>query len=197
MNKTFTTSKLFVLLAATLISQGCSTPRTLLNHDHTVRSVLELQSWRTEGKMAIIQEHHNLSTNFKWHQQKHHITLNLTNSLGFGTATLTSDNNTFKLVTSDGQRIETADGEELLANKLGVKIPLKSLYFWLRGLPDPNLKITKQRRDENNLLTNLSQEGWQLEYASYKPYDRIYLPCKIYLVTPKIRIKIFIINWYQ
>jgi outer membrane lipoprotein LolB len=176
---------------------GCSSHQALFNYDHTINNIAAMHTWQVKGKLAIIATNHNLTTNFQWQQDKQNLMINFTNSIGFGTATLTNYNHYYQLVTSDGQTLTSDDLESLLVPKFGINLPINSLAYWLRGLADPQLKIDFQRKDAKNLVTNLTQQGWHIEYASYKAYNGIFLPCKIYLTTPKVRIKIFIINWYQ
>jgi len=197
MNITNITFKLLILLGGILLIQGCSQPGVLFNQDKKIHKVAEMRTWHAEGKLAIIEKHNITSTNFRWYQREQQLRINFINNFGFGTAQLDGTYNNFTLRISNGQVIKAENGEQLIAQKLGIHIPLSSLHYWLRGLVDQTLKVDSQHRDKENLLTNLSQGGWHISYASYVQYNSVYLPCKIYLVNDAIRIKIFITNWYQ
>jgi outer membrane lipoprotein LolB len=192
--------KLFTVLiiSTALILSGCSsTNYVLFNQDSKIKTIKQMRSWQASGKAAVIENNTSNSTNFNWLQHESNLTIKFTHPLGFGSAILTGQAEKFKLTLSNGRIINSDDQESLLRKELGLNLPLTSLHYWLRGLADQRLPIKSQTYDQQNLLTSLKQGDWSINYASYKAYHGVYLPCKISIFTQNIRIKIIITNWYQ
>jgi outer membrane biogenesis lipoprotein LolB len=51
------------------------------------------------------------------------------------------------------------------SKRLGVRLPVNGLRYWVRGLPEPG--STPGQTDADGRLTRLEQNGWVIEYPAY------------------------------
>lgn len=143
--------------------------------NHTA-GIAKLTNWQAKGKMGIVTRHGGSSANFTWQQQKQHLKLILSGPLGSSRQEFTNEN--------------------INQHKLDIKIPAHSLPFWLRGIPDPDLEIQHLHLNPLNLLQNLKQDNWQINYLEYKLFAGIMLPRKIIVKKDMIKVKIIINTFY-
>ncbi|MEZ5583144.1 MAG: outer membrane lipoprotein LolB [Candidatus Competibacteraceae bacterium] len=68
--------------------------------------------------------------------------------------------------TADGQIHSAPDPEQLLADTVGMRIPLDGLRYWVLGVSDPT-RPSQPMGDERGRLTRLEQDGWVIEYPRY------------------------------
>lgn len=79
-----------------------------------------------------------------------------------------------------------------MQQQLGWHLPISNLYYWIRGLPNPNTKSIKIY-DQNHLLVYLKQQGWEIHYAKYiLNKDGLYAPTRINLDNSELNILIII-----
>jgi outer membrane lipoprotein LolB len=82
----------------------------------------------------------------------------------------------------------------LFEQQLGSRLPVSSLYYWIRGLPVPGIEAQKQL-DAFHRITVLSQQGWRIEYSRYSSINQIDLPSKMILNNSALNVKIIINQW--
>lgn len=190
---------LFILYFSGLI--GCaSTPAPLpspqpkTTWENRVGVLSNIQDWDLKGLIAIRNSRQAYSANWQWHQIQKNYTIGLFGPLGSHSMQLTGSPHTVLLETSDGKKIKSTSPETLLEQQLGSRLPVSHLYYWIRGLPVPDMESQKQL-DALNRISVLSQQGWRIEYARYASINHIDLPTKIILNNSALNVKIIINQW--
>ena len=74
-------------------------------------------------------------------------------------------------------------------------MPVKSLLYWMRGLPNWNINREKQKLDEFGRLALLQQDGWRVRFKRYSYVDKHELPQKIFIDGYNLKVKIFVDEW--
>lgn len=159
-------------------------------------SLSEIQQWNLKALIAIrnMAKNENVTANLQWQQSARHYTILLFGPLGSGTAKLTGAPGNVKLETSDGKTFSAPTPERLLTQQTNWDLPVSNLYYWIRGLPVPNLPAEKQF-DAYHHLTELQQQGWKVQFLSYTSTNQIDVPSKIFLFNPQMNVKIVIKEW--
>lgn len=135
------------------------------------------------------------SASLNWQQRNaNNYTLYVMGPLGTGTAKISGSANQVTLATSDGQTRSAPNAQTLLLQQFGWQLPIASLRYWVRGLPDPHYSSKKQL-DQYNHLVSLQQRGWQIQYQRYVAVTNIDLPSKLTLTNPQFRAKLIIKQW--
>lgn len=164
--------------------------------DDRVQTLSDIQTWDLKGLIAIRNstKHDDLTANLQWHQSHQDYQLLLFGPLGAGGITLKGSPTLVTLQTANGQTFHAASPEILLAQQTNWQLPVSNLFYWVRGLPVPNMPAQKQF-DAFHHLTLLQQQGWQIQYLSYISLNRIDVPNKIILTNPDFFVKIIIKQW--
>jgi outer membrane lipoprotein LolB len=102
----------------------------------------------------------------QWHQTHRNYTIGLIGPIGSNAIQLTGSPGSVLLETSDGKKFKSTSPETLLEQQLGWRLPVSSLYYWVRGLPVPDVSAQKQL-DASGRVTTLAQQGWRIEYSRY------------------------------
>lgn len=194
---------IFVLILSIWLG-GCSTVKEAsqpaqnktTTWDNRVGVLSNIQSWNIEGMIAIRNQVKNDSgsANLKWQQNKQNYTMLFYGPMGAGSQKLTGGPGKVLLEMADGKKATAASPEALLASQTGWRLPVSSLYYWVRGLPVPDLPAEK-KFDTFNHVTQLSQQGWLIQYLRYTSVNRIDVPTKIMLVNPQMSVKMIISQW--
>jgi outer membrane lipoprotein LolB len=162
--------------------------------DNRVSTLSNIQNWDLKGLIAIRTNKDAVSANWQWQQKANHTyTISLFGPLGANSLQLTGEPNHVLLETSDGKKF-TANSPESLLEQQGWRLPVSHLYYWIRGLPAPNIPAQKNF-DAYNHLTTLIQQGWRIEYPRYLSIHNIDLPGKIVLTNAELNVKIIINQW--
>jgi outer membrane lipoprotein LolB len=186
-----------------LIMAGCTTmpvakpPPAELEHQWTThqQQLGRLQSWDVTGRLGIQTQDEGWHVSFHWEQgdaQLYHITLS--GPLGQESAELQGTTQGVTLLTSDGHSETAQDPDALLLHKLGWRLPVKGLYYWIRGLPAPGNTET-HGLDNQGRLQWLDQSGWHIAYHRYGDVAGTALPTKIFLDNPQVKVRMVITEW--
>jgi len=153
-----------------------------------------IKNWDLKGLIAIRNTKEAWSANWQWHQNQNNYTIGLFGPLGSHSIQLTGSPNSVLLETSEGKKVTASSPETLLEQQLGWRLPVSSLYYWIRGLPVPNIPAQKQL-DDSQRITVLAQQGWRIEYLRYSSINQIDLPSKMILNNSALNVKIIINLW--
>jgi outer membrane lipoprotein LolB len=200
------TLKILTLFFSILWLSGCASLTTEqttttntnkpLTWESRAQTLSSVQTWDMSALIAIRNnsKKNNLTANMQWQQTPASYSILLFGPLGTGSAKLTGTRHHVALETSDGKVFTAPTPEALLAQQTHWDLPVSNLYYWIRGLPVPNLPSQK-RFDDSNHLVELQQQGWQIQFLRYAPSNQIDLPRKIFLVNPELNVKIVINEW--
>ena len=186
-----------VLLAActTLPARKTSAPELehlWLTHQ---RKLDQFQSWIISGRLGIQTKDEGWHVSFNWQQgdaELYHITLS--GPLGQESAELQGTSRGVTLLLADGHSVSALDPDELLLNHLGWGVPVKGLYYWVRGLPVPDV-VETHALDGQGRLQWLEQSGWHISYRRYDDISGEALPTKIFLDSPRVKVRLVIDEW--
>lgn len=135
------------------------------------------------------------SGNLSWRQQGESFDVRLSGPLGAGGFRAKGEPGLVRIYTAD-ETVYTNDPEALVEEIIGWRFPLTGLRYWAIGLPAPDRAARLTVNDEG-LLTNLLQAGWQLAYAEYQTAGGLKLPRQIVLDNGEDTIKLVIDRWFD
>ena len=195
------TKLLFILLffslltsCATVSEQSQLAQNDNMSWDARVKALSQIKNWNLKGSMGIRQASNAVTANIVWQQQQQNYHISLFGPLGTYSYELTGRPGSVDLAAADGRHFHASTPEALLAEQAGWQLPVSNLYYWVRGLPVPNMPAQKQL-DGYNHLTVLNQQGWTIRYLRYTSTNGMDLPSKIFLENPQLNVKIVISQW--
>ncbi len=178
---------LFTLLAG-CAQQPVKTPTHALDPN-------DISHWEIQGKFSVVQPDEAVSANLSWRQYSpKRYEIALSGPLGQGSVLLSGYPDKVIYKDAHGDTEEAFNAELLLYHHTGWSLPIESLYYWARGLPDPHYPYQKIR-DEQGALTHLKQHGWTLVYGAYQSYDDYLVPRKITLNYTDTKITLLLRKW--
>ena len=144
--------------------------------------------------MSIRHANQSNAFSFDWQQNQQDYELQFFAPLGLGSLRVLGNASNVVLWQSATRKITAKTPEALMRSQLGYSLPVTCLYYWIRGLPDPRLPMTKIL-DPYNHLSELQQQGWKINFQNFKTFAGVDLPATITLVNETMRVKIVITNW--
>jgi outer membrane lipoprotein LolB len=194
--------RFLILLVAVMTLAACTTtpPHQFVTDpdkkwEQRKAELSEINDWLLNGRIAIIngQESWHLSMDWQRHSDKY--ILDLSGPFGAGHAQLTGTAEGVILVDSDGNYFYADTPDRLLQEVTGLRIPVKSLLYWMRGLPNWNATKEKQQLDNFGRLALLQQDGWRVRFKKYIDVEKHELPQKIFIEGFDLKVKIFVDEW--
>lgn len=158
------------------------------------QSLSQLTAWQLRGKLAFRSPADSGSASLNWNERANHYVLTLFAPLGAGGMTLTGNDHDITLKTDNGQMQHSNDPSELLRQNGGPPLPVQNLRYWIRGLPAPFSPAQKQW-DTYGRLSQVKQDGWQIDYLSYTHAHNLDLPSRLNASSDQVKIKLMIYQW--
>ena len=100
-----------------------------------------LASWQFEGKVSIRHDDKLWSAGLNWVHDQHRNTMDFLGAGGRVLMRLKSRPDGADARDSKGRVYRAETFEALVAEVLGVEVPVSSLRYWIVGVPDPNVAV--------------------------------------------------------
>jgi len=160
------------------------------------RSQLQaLDRFELKGRVAVAAGGEGFNARLRWTQNGTRTHMSLDGPLGAGGVQVTSDGSAVSITTSRGERLDDEAARTELANRLGFEPPLQSLRYWIRGVPEPEHPAQESLDTQQQRLTGLQQDGWQIQYADYMSVGGEWLPSKLTLQRQGVRVRLVVDGW--
>lgn len=192
----------FILLLAVIALTACTTtpPHEFVadpdkKWEQRKSELSEINDWFLNGRVAIVNGQESWHLSMKWQRHDDKYILDLSGPFGAGHAQLTGTKDGVVLVDADQNYFFAESPDRLLHEVTGLRMPVKSLLYWMRGLPDRNIKNENQKLDNFGRLALLEQSGWKIRFKRYINVDKHELPQKIFIDGFDLKVKIFVDEW--
>ncbi len=153
-----------------------------------------VSTWELSGAMAAKNKAKGWSATLNWQQKgANSYQMRLIGPLGGGTVVVSKSGG---IVTfQDGSKTSSStNADELLMKQTGIRLPVTSLYYWVRGLAAPG-KTQEEQHDQYNHLVQLKQSGYTVTFTKYTSVNGIDLPSAIRLEGNGVLVKVIIKKW--
>lgn len=167
-------------------------PDTYRNHLHHLQTI---QSFAVNGRIGVITEKKGFSGSMRWYHNSEGDEISLFSPLGSQLGQLSASADGVTLTTSDHKTYTAHDAETLTQDNLGWSLPLSGLSDWVLGRPTTTSNAQVVAWDDAGHITRMQQDGWDIEYPSYRESDGFQLPGKVLLKSQKLDIKLIIEEW--
>lgn len=159
-----------------------------------LRSLADISAFSLSGRMAVQTEKRGFSGSVRWKHTDDGDHFSLYSPLGAQVADIKSDKDGVTLTTNDHKTYQAADAETLLQQTMGWRLPLAGLSDWVIGRPtESHYEVIDW--DAQGRLKRLKQDGWDIEYPSYRNVEGTDLPEKILLRSQQLDLKLLVENW--
>lgn len=193
---------LFLLIVA-LLSGCASQPLPAINNWDSYQARLgQLQQWQLNGKLGVRLPSGTNDSRTKggsayldWQQTPTDYVIRLSGPLGQGTTWIRGNGTRVSLEQSSGEHLSATTPEELVYQTLGWELPIRDLFYWVRGIPAPRTPISHQQLTSSGSLSQLQQSGWVLAFSRYTAIGPWQLPGKIIAEHNDVRLTLVIKDW--
>ncbi len=191
---------LLLVLLGLVVLTGCSTmqrqaPREPVAVWHAQQRMLQqLTDWELRGRIAIRSSDDGFNASLLWRQRAHGYHIQLSGPFGMGAVTLSGDREGVTLRSRDRILLRHGDAETLLYQQTGVRLPVASLRYWVRAMPQPGVGA-RVVLDRMGRLKELRQDGWRIRYKRYLRNRGIELPAKLFVDNPGLQVRLVIDRW--
>jgi outer membrane lipoprotein LolB len=153
------------------------------------------QHFEIKGRVAVAAGQDGFTASLRWIQSGTASQLSLDGPLGVGGVRVTTDGTVLTLVNPRGEHLDSDAARAELKARLGFDAPLASLRYWILGVPDPASTPAAEIVDAERRLTNLEQNGWQIDYADYVVMNGEWLPGRMTLHRADVRVRLIVDHW--
>lgn len=190
-----TFEKIAALTALALILglQGCATTSIQPVLETQKQPAASIDHFNLSGRVGVQYEQEGYSGSLKWQHRTAEDDLLILSPLGQGIARIQKNASGISLTTAGGQTFQAPDAESLTQQALGWRLPLEGMQYWVLGLPSPKAPFEIEKNAQH--ITRLRQQGWQIDYLSFKNELGALLPAKIVLQQGTLEIKLIIDKW--
>lgn len=153
-----------------------------------------ISSWNLSGAIAARNKNKSWTASISWRQEGvNRYQIRLFGPLGGGTVIIEKQGDV--ITYRDGpKKITSTDADKLLLTQTGVRLPVNSLYYWIRGIAAPG-PVGSEQHQVGKALSQLKQSGYTVTYSQYTVVNGTTLPAKIRLEGHGVMIKMVIKHW--
>jgi len=149
----------------------------------------ELKHWSFEGRLALTGQNDSWSANISWKHSPEAEKIKLSGPLGQGAVAISLIGNIVTIDRGGDDVRSSTQPEEFVNQQLGMFVPVRSLRYWVVGLPEPS----RSYKDTN---AGFNQDGWLSEYKQMQAVNNDgAMPHKMMVMNNQVKLKLIIDHW--
>jgi outer membrane lipoprotein LolB len=183
------------LLAGAALVAGCATAPRTGPGSARAPDPDQFTQWTARGRIALVAQGEGGNGSFVWQQRSERTELALRGPLGAGGLQLTLDGAQLELTDPDGTALDGAAARAELERRLGTRLPLAELRYWLLGIPAPADVVDGPVQLATGAVPGFVQAGWVISYDAMAAQGGWTLPAKLTATSGGARVRIVIDDW--
>jgi outer membrane lipoprotein LolB len=148
----------------------------------------QLEQWSFDGRLALTGKNDSWSASINWGHKPDDEKIKLSGPLGQGATVIQLTDGVVSIDHGDGQVQSSTQPEAFINQQLGMFVPVRSLRYWVVGLPEPTGAFVETP-------TGFRQAGWLVEYKQMQPVNAQSMPRKITITNEQVKLKLIIDQW--
>lgn len=176
----------FLTLTGMVLSACSTTPRI------EGSAAAQLDSWSASGRLGVVSSAQSGSGRFDWQQRQAVSRVQLRGPVGIGALQMELDGTQLRLRAGDGGVYDADAALDELEQRLGVRLPVAQLRYWLIGQPAPGAHEWSNTDEQERVLL---QDGWRIRYQRMLQQGTLQLPEKLTLAQGEVQIRAVIERW--
>ena len=177
------------LLCCALLA-GCSSA-PVMQQARPVRETID--SFAFNGRLGVNLGNRAHSMRISWEHMPRADLIGFSSPLGSQLARLRRDAAGASWETGDGERVEAASADELIARLADVPVPVDALALWVRGRVSVDAGVPEV--DSLGRLLQASDQGWQVRVLTYESELPNALPRIIEARQGEMKVRLVIEEW--
>ena len=152
-----------------------------------------LTQWTAKGRIALTADGEGGSGSFVWQQRSERTELAVRGPFGSGGLTIVTDGESLQLDDGSGTTIDGDAARIALERRLGARLPLSELRYWMLGLAAP--EDLSPAQPATGATPGFTQAGWVVTYEAFQPAGAWSLPSRLTATTSDARVRIVVDDW--
>lgn len=186
---------LLAALALALLLTGCAATPVGSPPESRTADPEQLTQWLAKGRIALAAHGEGGSGSFVWQQRSERTELAVRGPLGAGGLALVTDGTTIELSDGAGQPLNGEAARAELERRLGVRLPVAELRYWILGVPAPDRPGSGPVQTNSGPLPGFVQGGWVVSYEELRSQAGWSLPTRLTATTNGARVRIVVDDW--
>lgn len=183
------------LLATAALLAGCATTRSAGPAGVRAPDPDRFTQWTARGRIALAAQGEGGSGSFVWQQRSERTELALRGPLGAGGLQLTMDGEALELADPGGAPLDGDAARAALERRLGARLPLAEMRYWLLGVPAPGDVADGPVQLATGATPGFVQAGWVVSYDALGAQGEWTLPARLTATSGSTRVRIVIDDW--
>ena len=179
------------LLAAAVLQSGCATAPVTAPGPGAAPDVERLSQWTARGRIALSAGGDGGSGSFVWQQRSERTELAVRGPLGAGGLQIVTDGQSLEVADGSGAAVDGEAARATLERRLGARLPLGELRYWMLGLPAPG-GAGATTRDTG---AGFTQGDWDVRYEAFRETGGWSLPTRLTASSAGARVRIVVDDW--
>ena len=163
--------------------------------DERLQQLQGIRSWSLSARFSLVTDDEAWSGKLDWVQQSNQeYLIHFSDPTGQGAMQLLGNGQWVELRLANGDSYQAKDADTLLKKETDWQLPINSLWYWVRALPDPKMSLRSELNSQA-LPIKFEQDDWSVIYHSYHHIDQYAFPRKIIVEKDALKLKLIIMNW--
>lgn len=154
----------------------------------------EIKVWKLEGRIAVKTQDDGWTANLVWEHDPLQDRLRISGPFSQGLLSIVVQDDLIHVNEGNGVEQTSREPDALLRERLGFSVPLRSLRYWVTGVPAPDTEYA-QLPGEAGVISRFSQQGWNLAYEKFSRVGGYHLPQKATINGHDVRLKLIADDW--
>ena len=158
------------------------------------QQLYRLPVWKLEGRIAAKMGQEGWNANLVWEHEGGQERLRIFGPFNQGTVSIIVQSDLVYVNEGNGVVTSSRDPNGWLKSRLGFAVPLRSLRYWVLGLPAPDAEYTPEL-DAGGGLVGFQQGGWALSFERFDAIGDKVLPKKMTIRGSEVVLRLVADEW--
>lgn len=148
----------------------------------------DLVQWSLDGRLALSGADDSWSADLNWEHLPEVEEIKLSGPLGQGSIVIHLSEGFVTVARGDDAVQSSTDPEQFINQQLGLSVPVRSLRYWIIGLPMPDQPFEDSKG-------GFKQADWQVDYQQMQIVNEQSMPRKIVVKNDRVKLKLIVDQW--
>ena len=158
------------------------------------QGLYRLAAWKLEGRIGAKMGEEGWNANLFWEHEGGQDRLRISGPFSQGAVSIIVQSDLVYVNEGGGVVSSSRDPGEWLKKRLGFAVPLRSLRYWVLGLPAPDAEYTMAAEAAGG-LAGFEQQGWAMAFDGFDTAGGYAVPKKMTFQGGAVRLKLIADEW--
>lgn len=158
------------------------------------QGLYQVSAWKLEGRIGAKMGGEGWNANLFWEHDGGQDRLRISGPFSQGAVSIIVQRDLVYVNEGNGVVTLAREPDDWLKKRLGFAVPLRSLRYWVLGLPAPGIDY-KSVLDAAGGLAGFEQQGWALAFQGFAKEGDFMLPQKMTIRGYDVALKLIADEW--